>query len=182
MKLRTVIIIGLTTVLAGCVAGIGIGNNRVAQDSYFAANVGRLAGRAEAIAALCPTLTFNPVELELNRVAICEAEGEGESCGLPKLDAEKEKSFTETLASLNGIPAEQICADARAEAASDYAFADFLTGLQVARPVAVIRAAAPVPAEPVVEEPTPEEPAPDEPLPEEPAPEATPEAEATDAA
>jgi len=155
MNSRTVIIIALTTGLAGCAAGIGIGNNGTALDSYFATNVGRLAGRAEAIASVCPTLTFNPVEVELNRVAICEAEGEGSvSCSLPRLDAEKEKSFAETLASLNGIPAEQVCADARAEAATDYALADYFIGLEVARPTPAPIVVAPAPEPEPVPEPT----------------------------
>ena len=154
MKSVSVIIIACAAGLAGCVGGsTGTGSNAnvIAMDSYFALNVGRMAGRAEAIASLCPTLSYNPNALELNRVAICEAEGNGAvSCDLPRLDSEKAKTYTATLNSLSGKPAEEICASARAEAASDFSFADYFIGLQVARSAPV---ATPAPeAEPAASE------------------------------
>ncbi len=166
MKKRTVFYLGGMVVVAGCggaILGFSEGQTGVGLDSYFATNVGRLAGHAEALASICPSLTFNEAELELNRKAICQGEGLGADCSLPGLDAEKTKSFDETLASLEGVPVEQVCADTRAEAAGSPPLADYLIGLQVVR-----RAVVPAPVvEP--EEPAPEEPAPEEPAPEEPA-------------
>ncbi len=185
MKKRTVFYLGGMVVVAGCggaILGFSEGQTGVGLDSYFATNVGRLAGHAEALASICPSLTFNEAELELNRKAICEAGGLGADCSLPGLDAEKTKSFDETMASLEGVPVEQVCADTRAEAAGSPPLADYLIGLQVVRR-AVVPVPAPVvepeepgpeepaPEEPGLEEPAPEEPAPEEPAPEEPAPE-----------
>ncbi len=129
MRKRTLFSVGGFMVLAACATGelpgFSLGRTGVGIDSYFATNVGRLAGHAEAIASLCPTLSYNAAELELNRVAICEGEGAAGDCSLPGLEASKEASFTETIASLQGKTPETICADARAEAAGSPPLADY---------------------------------------------------------
>lgn len=131
-------------------------------DSYFAVNVGRQAGRAEAMASLCPSLQFNTSTLAQTRAAICEGQGLSAGCALPTLDAEKQRLKATTLTSLSGFTSEQACAYAEAEAAADSLFAGYFIGLPVARVVAPVAVAEPAP----VVEPEPE-PEPDpEPTPE----------------
>lgn len=155
MYTKSLVLVAMATALAGCADGSS-DSSSTAGNSYFATNVGRLAGHAEALASLCPTLSYSSNELDLNRAAICEAEGKGAvNCDLPRMDAEKARSFAATIASLNGQSAEQVCANARAEAASDYALASYLVGLPVPR-VAAPAPAAPAPAPAVVPEPEPE--------------------------
>ena len=126
-------------------------------DSYFAVNVGRHAGRAEALASLCPSLQFNTATLQQKRSAICEGNGQNRACALPTLDAEMQHSKAATLASLHALSSEQACAYAHSEAVSDLTLAEYFIGLPVAR-VAQPVVAAPVP-EPEPEEPVePEEP------------------------
>lgn len=138
----------------------GIGN-------YFGAHVGRQAGRADALASLCPSLQFNTTTFAEYRAARCQRQGEAEGCSLPALDTEKSRAMASTLASLQNHSAEQVCAIAVDEAKSDEIFARYFIGLPVVRvaPPVII---APV-VEVVVEEPEPvvEEP---EPVVEEPEP------------
>ena len=94
-------------------------------DSYFATSVGKEAGHAEALAAACPSLSFNEAELDLHRIAICRAEGLADDCALPGLDAERQASFEQTIARLNDVAPAQVCADARAEAAVDPVLAEY---------------------------------------------------------
>lgn len=139
MLRKSLFVVAAGFALAGCSGdGVTVGRdaNGTAADSYFATNVGRLAGHAEALASLCPSLSYNANNLEVYRTAICEARVEGETtadCELPRMDAEKARSFNATLASLNGQSAEQVCARANAEAAADNALAEFLTGVSVSR-------------------------------------------------
>lgn len=120
MKIISLSTVFGAVVLAGCnvLPGSGV-------DSYFATSVGREAGHAEALAATCPSLTFNEAELDLHRIAICRAEGLADDCTLPGLDAERQSSFDETMAQLSGVAPAQVCADARAEAATDPVLAEY---------------------------------------------------------
>ncbi len=101
------------------------GNNGGVLDSYFATNVGRQAGHAEAYAQMCPRLEFDEVELDLFRVAICQGLQRDDNCELPSLEAERQTSFDATLASLAGVPTAEICADAEAQAAENPILADY---------------------------------------------------------
>jgi len=94
-------------------------------DSYFATSVGKEAGHAEALAQACPSLSFDEAELEMHRIAICRGQQLADDCELPTLEAEKQTSFEETLASLSGIAPAQVCTDARAEAAIDPVLAEY---------------------------------------------------------
>ncbi len=130
MQKKTLYFVGGVMFLAACaetqeLPGFSIGRTGVGLDSYFSTNVGRLAGHAEAIASLCPSLTYTASNLELNRVAICEGEGFGPDCTLAGLDEAKEVSFTETIASLQGKTTETICSDARNEALTSPPLADY---------------------------------------------------------
>lgn len=132
MNKKVMIYILGMAVLAGCnsLPGFSKGQTGATLDSYFATNVGRLAGHTAAIAALCPSLSYNEEQEMLNRRAICTSlPGGAENCALPGLEEEKDKSFAETTESLAGMTSAQICADARAEAASDKSFADYFVGL-----------------------------------------------------
>ncbi len=120
MKIASLSSVFGAVVLAGCSALPGSG-----VDSYFATSVGKEAGHAEALAAACPSLSFNEAELDLHRIAICRAEGLADDCILPSLDAERQKSFDETMASLSGVAPAQVCADAKAEAAVDLVLAEY---------------------------------------------------------
>ncbi len=118
-------IVSLSTIfgavaLTGCslLPGSGV-------DSYFATSVGKEAGHAEALAASCPSLSFDEAELDLHRIAICRAEGLADDCTLPGLDSERQKAFEETMARLSGLAPAQVCADARAEAAIDPVLAEY---------------------------------------------------------
>ena len=113
--------------LAGCNALPGLvgDTGEGVLDSYFAVNVGREAGHAEALAQLCPSLTYNADEIELNRVAICQGLGAADDCTLPTMDSEKQSSFDKTMASLKGVAPAQVCADARGEAEVDPTLAKY---------------------------------------------------------
>ncbi len=107
-------------VLAGC-SGEATGG----LDSYFATSVGKEAGHAEALAAACPSLTFNEAELDLHRIAVCRGEGLADDCALPTLVSERQKTFAETMARLSGVAPSQACSGARAEAAADPVLAEY---------------------------------------------------------
>ncbi len=113
--------------LAGCggFPSLLSGNDGGVLDSYFATNVGRQAGHAQAYAQLCPSLDFDAVELELFRVAICQGLERDDNCELPSLEEERQQSFDETLASLEGVSTPAICADAKAQADANPILADY---------------------------------------------------------
>jgi len=122
----TFVALGVLT-LASCsgLPSLLSGNDGGEIDTYFATNVGRQAGHAQAYAALCPSLSFDEAELELYRVAICQGKQLEDDCSLPGLEKEREKTFAETMASLAGVAPEQVCSDAREQAAANPALADY---------------------------------------------------------
>ncbi len=122
----TFVTLGALT-LASCsgVPGILSGNDGGPLDTYFATNVGRQAGLAQAYAEICPSLSFDAKELKLYHVAICQGKKLEDNCALPGLEAERQKSYEETLASLAGVAPAQVCADARAQAADNPVLADY---------------------------------------------------------
>ncbi len=128
MKLRSTIWILGVAGLAACsaVPGLLSGDSAGALDSYFATSVGKAAGHAQALAAACPSLTFNQAELELHRVAICRGGGLADDCEVPNLVTATQAAFAETTALLGDKPPEQVCTDAQAEIASDSVLAKYL--------------------------------------------------------
>lgn len=117
--------------LAGCTTlpGFSEGQTGNGYDSYFVTNVGRLAGHAEAIASICPSLSFNAAELEMRHVAICQGQGLEDNCALPGLTSEKDSAFAETVANLSATDPAEVCADTRADAQADPSLAAFLNGI-----------------------------------------------------
>lgn len=121
MKTISIFAVMGTVALLGCVETAPDG-----LDTFFAENTGKEVGHAEALAQACPSLTLDLAAVALQKNAICQAEGLGDDCALESFDSNRAKSFQDTMAALAGMPAEKVCADARAEAAADSELAGYL--------------------------------------------------------
>ena len=125
----------------------------VGSDSYFATNIGRRVGQAEALAAACPDIGLNTATVQQYKAAICAARALESGCNLPALESAKQQYYARTLASLQALSPEQVCVYTRAEAASDGTLNTFLLGTEIPRAVvAVVPASVAEPEVPVTEE------------------------------
>lgn len=148
MGLKAKIFLAGVGFLAACET-IPQGASAVGPDGFFATNIGRRVGQAEALAASCPSISVNAATIQQYRTAICEGLDGEEGCSLPTYDSERQRLFNLTSASLVPLSTEQACAFTRAEAGGDETLNSFLLGVAVA-PVVVARPAvhAPVEVEP----------------------------------
>ncbi len=138
-------------VLAACQT-IPQGATPVGADGFFATNIGRRVGQAEALAASCPGISVNAATIQQYKTAICEGLGAGEGCSLPSFETERQRIYNLTAASMAPLSSAQACAFTRAEAGGDETLNSFLLGVEIA-PVVVVRPPAPAPvAEPVSDE------------------------------
>ena len=123
----------------------------VGSDSYFATNIGRRVGQAEALAAKCAGIRLNAATVHQYKTAICTARGEVVGCSLPAFEAAKQQLYAQTMVSLRALSPEQVCVYTRAEAANDSTLSSFLLGADIPRAAVVL---VPTPT-PKVEEPEP---------------------------
>ena len=144
MGLKTGVFLLGVGILAAC-EPVENGGVAVGSDSYFATNIGRRVGRAEALAASCPDITLNVATVQQYKAAICAARELDAACSLPGFESEKQRLYGQTLASLAALSAEQACTYTRAEAANDGTLSSFLLGAEIPRAAVV---PAPVEAEP----------------------------------
>ncbi len=146
MELKTGVFLLGVGILAAC-EPVENGAVAVGSDSYFATNIGRRVGRAEALAASCPDIALNNATVQQYKAAICAARGLGNGCSLPAFETAKQRFYGQTLASLAALSPEQACTYTRAEAANDGTLKSFLVGAGIPR-TAVVLAPAPVIVEP----------------------------------
>jgi len=146
MELKTGVFLLGVGILAAC-EPVENGAMPVGSDSYFAANIGRRVGRAEALAVTCPSIALNVATVQQYKTAICTARGLDAACSLPGFESEKQRLYGQTLASLVALSPEQACTYTRAEAANDGTLSSFLLGAEIPR-TAVVLVPVPVEAEP----------------------------------
>lgn len=144
MGLKTGVFLLGVGALAAC-EPVDNGAVAVGPDSYFATNIGRRVGRAQALAASCPDISLNSATVQQYKAAICAARGAGNGCSLPAFEAAQQQLYGQTLASLQALTPEQVCSYTRAEAANDGTLKSFLVGADIPR-AAVVLAPAPTPA------------------------------------
>ena len=128
-------------ILAACEPLVS-GAVSVGSDSYFATNIGRRVGQAEALAAACPDIALNEATVQQYKAAICEARGLDEGCDLPAFETAKQRLYSQTVASMAALSAKQACTNTRAFAAGDGTLKSFLVGAGIPRTAVVL---APVP-------------------------------------
>lgn len=102
-------------------------------DGFFATNIGRRVGQAEALAASCPSIRLNNVAVQQYKAAICQRLELGDGCSLPSFDSERQRLFSVTKASMAELTPEQACDYTRAEAANDGTLKSFLVGAGIPR-------------------------------------------------
>lgn len=137
MGLKTGVFLLGVGILAAC-EPVENGAVAVGSDSYFATNIGRRVGRAEALAASCPDIALNNTTVQQYKAAICVARGLAEGCSLPAYETAKQRLYSQTLASLQALSPEQACAYTRAEAAGDGTLKSFLVGAGIPRAAVVL--------------------------------------------
>ncbi|MBL1437186.1 MAG: hypothetical protein COB08_013430 [Rhodobacteraceae bacterium] len=118
-------------------------------DGFFATNIGRRVGQAEALAASCPSIRLNNVAVQQYKAAICQRLELEDGCSLPSFESERQRLFAATKASLAALSPEQACVYTRAEAENDGTLTSFLLGAGIPR-AAVVQVPVEVePSEPV---------------------------------
>ncbi len=137
MGLKTGVFLLGAGILAAC-EPVENGTVAVGSDSYFATNIGRRVGQAEALAASCPDIALNTATVQQYKAAICSARGLGNGCSLPAFEAAKQRLYAQTLASLQALSPGQACTYTRAEAASDGTLKSFLVGAGIPRAAVVL--------------------------------------------
>ena len=132
MGLKTGVFLLGVGILAACEP---VENGAVAagSDSYFATNIGRRVGQAEALAAACPDIALNTTTVQQYKAAICAARGLGKGCSLPAFETAKQRLYSQTIVSLQALSPEQACTYTRAEADSDGTLKSFLVGAGIPR-------------------------------------------------
>lgn len=154
MGLKTGVFLLGVGILAAC-EPVENGAVAVGSDSYFATNIGRRAGQAEALAASCPDIALNNATVQQYRAAICVARGLADGCSLPAFETAKQRLYGQTLASLAALTPAQACTYTRAEAANDGTLYSFLLGAGIPRAAVVLVPETVVPEAPVEEIPGP---------------------------
>lgn len=137
MGLKVKIFLAGVGFLAACET-IPNATSGVGPDGFFATNIGRRVGQAEALAASCPGISVNAATIQQYKNAICEGLEAGEGCSLPSFETERQRILNLTAASLAPLTSEQACAFTRAEASGDETLNSFLLGIEIPRAAVVV--------------------------------------------
>ncbi len=128
MKIKSLSLFFCAVALTACSAVPGSfgGDTSGALDSYFATSTGKAAGHAQAMAEVCPSMSFNQAELDLHRIAICRGGRLADDCAVPRLAAATQQAFENTMARLAGLTPAEVCSQANAEMAANPVFRKYI--------------------------------------------------------